>query len=61
MARTKQTARKNTGGKPLAMARGKDPAPQPKPNLGEVIERSSLNILRTKKRLSKGVTQARRR
>ena len=34
MARTKQTARKNTGGKPLAMARGKDPAPQPKPKPG---------------------------
>ena len=31
MARMKQTARKNTGGKPLAMGRGKDPAPKPKP------------------------------
>ena len=36
MARTKQTARKNTGGKPLAMARGKDPAPKPKPKPGRV-------------------------
>ena len=34
MARTKQTARKNTGGKPLAMGRGKDPAPQLKPKPG---------------------------
>ena len=34
MARTKQTARKNTGGKPLAMGRGKDPAPKPKPKPG---------------------------
>ena len=46
MARTKQTARKNTGGKPLAMARGKDPAPQPKPKPGRsdrkvIIEYSS--------------------
>ena len=32
MARTKQTARKNTGGKPLAMGRGKkDPKTDPKP------------------------------
>ena len=31
MARMKQTARRNTGGKPLAMGRGKDPAPKPKP------------------------------
>ena len=35
MAHTKQTARKNTGGKPLAMARGKDPAPQSKPRPGQ--------------------------
>ena len=46
MARTKQTARKNTGGKPVAMARGKDPAPKPKPKPGHadhkvVIEYSS--------------------
>ena len=46
MARTKQTARKNSGGKPLAMARGKDPAPQPKPKPGRsdrkvIIEYSS--------------------
>ena len=46
MARTKQTARKNTGGKPAAMARGKDPAPQPKPKPGRtdrkvIIEYSS--------------------
>ena len=34
MARTKQTARKNTGGKPIAMGRGKDPVPKPKSNLG---------------------------
>ena len=32
MARTKQTARKNTGGKPLAMGRGKkDPKKNPTP------------------------------
>ena len=36
MAHAKQTARKNTGGKPLAMGRGKDPAPKPKPKLGRV-------------------------
>ena len=46
MACTKQTARKNTGGKPLAMARGKDPAPPPKPKPGRsdrkvIIEYSS--------------------
>ena len=46
MARTKQTARKNTGGKPLAMGRGKDLAPQPKPKPGRsdqkvIIEYSS--------------------
>ena len=46
MARTKQTARKNTGGKLVAMARGKDPAPKPKPKPGRadrkvVIEYSS--------------------
>ena len=29
MAHTKQTARKNTGGKPLAMGRGKNPVPKP--------------------------------
>ena len=34
MAHTKQTARKNTGGKPLAMGRGMDPAPKPKPKPG---------------------------
>ena len=36
MAHAKQTARKNTGGKPLAMAGGKNPAPKPKPKLGRV-------------------------
>ena len=36
MAHTKQTARKNTGGKPLAMGRGKDPAPKPKPKPARV-------------------------
>ena len=46
MARTKQTARKNTGGKPAAMGRGKDPVPKPKPKPGRadrkvVIEYSS--------------------
>ena len=46
MAHTKQTARKNTGGKPAAMGRGKDPAPKPKPKPGRadrkvVIEYSS--------------------
>ena len=47
MAQTKQTARKNTGGKPLAMARGKNPAPKPKPKPGrvdrKVIIKYSLN------------------
>ena len=40
MARTKQTARKNSGGKPLAMGRGrgkKDPKSDPKP--GERMDR----------------------
>ena len=46
MARTKQTARKNTGGKPVAMGRGKNPAPKPKPKPGRadrkvIIEYSS--------------------
>ena len=46
MARTKQTARKNTGGKPVAMGRGKNPAPKPKPKPGHadrkvIIEYSS--------------------
>ena len=46
MARMKQTARKNTGRKPVAMARGKDPVPKPKPKPGcadlkVVIEYSS--------------------
>ena len=46
MARMKQTARKNTGGKPIAMGRGKDPAPKPKPKPGRadrkvIIEYSS--------------------
>ena len=46
MACTKQTARKNTGGKPIAMGRGKDPAPKPKPKPGHadhkvIIEYSS--------------------
>ena len=46
MAHTKQTARKNTGGKPLAMGRGKDPASKPKPKPGRadhkvIIEYSS--------------------
>ena len=46
MARTKQTARKGTGGKPLAMGRGKDPAPKPKAKPGSsdrkvIIEYSS--------------------
>ena len=46
MARTKQTARKNTGGKPLAMAKKKDSAPQPKSRPGKtdrkvIIEYSS--------------------
>ena len=46
MARMKQTARKNTGGKPLAMGRGKDPTPKPKPKPGHadrkvIIEYSS--------------------
>ena len=34
MPPTKQTARKNTGGQPVAMGRGKDPAPKPKPKPG---------------------------
>ena len=46
MACTKQTARKNTGGKPVAMGRGKDPAPKQKSKLGRadrkvIIEYSS--------------------
>ena len=46
MARTKQTARKNTGGKPVAMGRGKDPVPKQKPKPGHadrkvIIEYSS--------------------
>ena len=46
MARMKQTARKNTGGKPLAMAKRKDPVPQPKSKRGKgnrkvIIEYSS--------------------
>ena len=46
MARTKQTARKNTGGKPVAMGRGKNPAPKSKPKPGRadrkvIIEYSS--------------------
>ena len=46
MACTKQTVRKNTGGKPIAMGRGKDPAPKPKPKPGRadhkvIIEYSS--------------------
>ena len=45
MARTKQTARKNTGGKPLAMGRGKkDPKKNPTPGRADrkvVLEYSS--------------------
>ena len=46
MAHTKQTARKNTGGKPVAMGRGKNPAPKRKPKPGRadckvIIEYSS--------------------
>ena len=46
MARTKQTARKNTGGKPAAMGRGKNPGPKSKPKPGRadhkvIIEYSS--------------------
>ena len=46
MARMKQTAWKNTRGKPLAMGRGKDPAPKLKPKPGHsdrkvIIEYSS--------------------
>ena len=46
MAHMKQTARKNTEGKPLAMGRGKDPVPKPKPKPGHadhkvIIEYSS--------------------
>ena len=46
MARTKQTARKNTGGKPVAMGRGKDPVPKQKSKPGRadhkvIIEYSS--------------------
>ena len=39
MARTKQTARKNTGGKPVAMGRGKDPVPKPKPKPGRCVRK----------------------
>ena len=38
MARTKQTARKNTGGKPLAMGRGKA-TPKKNPNPGRSVDR----------------------
>ena len=44
MARTKQTARKNTGGKPVAVGRGKNPAPKPKLGCADrkvIIEYSS--------------------
>ena len=46
MACMKQTARKNTGGKPVAMGRGKNPVPKPKPKPGRadhkvIIEYSS--------------------
>ena len=46
MACTKQTARKNTGGKPVAMGKGKDPVPKQKPKPGRadhkvIIEYSS--------------------
>ena len=47
MAHTKQTARKNTGGKQIAMARGMDPAPKPKPKRGRLIVKWSLNTRRT--------------
>ena len=39
MARTKQTARKNTGGKPLAMGK---PKPQPKPVPGGRADRKVI-------------------
>ena len=45
MARTKQTARKNTGGKPLAMGRGKDPAPKPKPKPGHADRKVVIEYL----------------
>ena len=45
MAHTKQTARKNTGGKPLAMGRGKDPVPKPKPKPGHADRKVIIEYL----------------
>ena len=49
MAHTKQTARQDTGGKPLAMGRGKDPvpkpAPKPKPKPGSVDRKVIIEYL----------------
>ena len=45
MARTKQTAQKNTGGKPLPMARGKDTVPKPKPKPGHVDRKVIIEYL----------------
>ena len=45
MARTKQTVRKNTGGKPIAMERGKDPAPKPKPKPGHADHKVIIEYL----------------
>ena len=43
MARTKQTARKNTGGKPLAMGRGRGKGTQKRdPNQGGRVDRKVL-------------------
>ena len=61
MARTKQTARKNTGGKPVAMARGKDPVPQPKPKPGQTDHKIIIEYSSDEEEPQQGVRQARRR
>ena len=45
MAHTKQTARKDTGGKPIAMKRGKNPAPKPKPKPAHVDRKVIIEYL----------------
>ena len=48
MALTKQTARKNTGGKSVAMGRGKDPVPKEKPKLGHADPKVIIEYLSDK-------------
>ena len=61
MAHTKQTARKNTGGKPLAMGIGKDPAPKPKPKLRRSDRKVIIEYSSDEEEPQQGVLQARRR